>query len=82
VLSEAINTMYKWYQRSKICYAYLVDVDYVDENDRFLTQLRAARWFERGWTLQELIAPLTVVFYSKTWRRIGTKLDKETSYLR
>jgi hypothetical protein len=76
VLSEAINTMYKWYQRSKICYAYLVDVDGVDESDQFLTQLRAARWFERGWTLQELIAPLTVVFYSKTWRRIGTKLDK------
>jgi len=73
-LSEAINSMYMWYHRSSICYAYLVDVDsgFAVEDDA--VTFVQSRWFTRGWTLQELIAPRQVAFYSKDWVRIGEKL--------
>lgn len=44
-----------------------------DEQRPNLSQFRASRWFTRGWTLQELIAPRTLVFYSREWARLGTK---------
>ena len=74
-LSEAINSMWKWYQKSEICYAYLADVSIAEfvppegEND----VLSNSRWFTRGWTLQELIAPLTVKFLGQDWSVIGVK---------
>ncbi|KAF4937383.1 Vegetative incompatibility protein HET-E-1 [Colletotrichum fructicola] len=70
-LGEAINSMYRWYQSSHTCYAYLVDVDEGDRN--FHDIFRASRWFCRGWTLQELLAPKDVVFYDKSWRHLGSK---------
>ncbi|RPD64256.1 HET-domain-containing protein [Lentinus tigrinus ALCF2SS1-7] len=74
-LSEAINSMYGWYAAADICFAYLEDVD--DDHDPRLkdSKFRRSRWFSRGWTLQELIAPAVVVFVSQTWRLIGTKAD-------
>ncbi|KAL7951889.1 heterokaryon incompatibility domain-containing protein [Trichoderma barbatum] len=77
-LSEAINSMYAWYRESSTCYAYLVDVQHVERPDsetRFFDEadFRASRWFTRGWTLQELIAPLEVVFYSGDWKYLGRK---------
>ncbi|PPQ79431.1 hypothetical protein CVT25_002701 [Psilocybe cyanescens] len=72
-LSEAINSMYKWYQEAEVCYAYLVDVSASQNAFDADSQFRKCRWFKRGWTLQELIAPLTVVFYDKDWVEIGTK---------
>jgi hypothetical protein len=75
-LSEAINSMYKWYQNARICYAYLADfeasAESVMENYRSFTQ---SRWWTRGWTLQELLAPSVVEFYSADWVEIGTKLS-------
>lgn len=68
-LSEAINSMYKWYQKAQICYAYLSDV----EAGRHDEQFSKSKWFTRGWTLQELLAPSHVVFYDSTWNEIGTK---------
>ncbi|KAK3681095.1 hypothetical protein B0T22DRAFT_485657 [Podospora appendiculata] len=68
-LSEAINSMYRWYQRSRVCYAYLCDVVLGED-------LSKSRWFTRGWTLQELIAPSNVEFYSGAWGLIGTKDDE------
>lgn len=68
-LSEAINSMFRWYEMSQTCYAYLDDL-----HDRFnLRDLRKSRWFMRGWTLQELIAPADVVFLTAEWQEIGTK---------
>jgi heterokaryon incompatibility protein (HET) len=72
-LSEAINSMFAWYSYSVICYAYLVDVD-ADMWDLELDKkIENSRWFTRGWTLQELIAPKVVEFYSTNWIQIGTK---------
>lgn len=73
-LSEAINSMYTWYQRSEMCFAYLSDVP-KDENPRPMqSSFRLSRWFSRGWTLQELIAPAQVIFYGANWSFIGDKL--------
>src|SRR3984885_3787830 len=65
-LSEAINSMYRWYQEAEVCYAYLADVV---PNAKSLE----SRWFTRGWTLQELIAPSNVIFLNEQWQEIGTK---------
>ncbi|KAI0766587.1 HET-domain-containing protein [Trametes elegans] len=72
-LSEAINSMYEWYAAADICFAFLEDVS--DDHDPYLkdSKFRRSRWFTRGWTLQELIAPAVVVFVSKEWRLLGTK---------
>ena len=68
-LSEAINSMCKWYRDAEVCLAYLVDVEKTDDLDSF----KASKWFRRGWTLQELLAPQMVVFLTKDWRVIGHK---------
>jgi hypothetical protein len=80
-LSEAINSMFRWYEKAAVCYAYLDDVDaesqswvetaLVSEYDK--DELARSRWFTRGWTLQELIAPANVHFYGKEWKYIGPK---------
>lgn len=67
-LSEAINSMYGWYQRAAVCFAYLSDVKDVSE-------VAGSLWFSRGWTLQELLAPRHVRFYSSDWTQIGRKED-------
>ncbi|KAI9657952.1 MAG: hypothetical protein M1821_002609 [Bathelium mastoideum] len=72
-LSEAINSMYTWYQKAKICYVYLEDVfpdvNIMSNNNEFIH----TRWATRGWTLQELLAPSDLVFYSANWAEIGRK---------
>lgn len=65
-LSEAINSMYQWYEKSRVCYAYLEDV----ENEQGYL---ASRWWTRAWTLQELLAPKSVIFYDTYHRTIGSK---------
>ena len=73
-LSEAINSMYRWYGEAQICYAYLADVDSAGQNDPLtMRRLERSRWFTRGWTLQELLAPDVVVFYDNAWVEIGTR---------
>ena len=82
-LSEAINSMYAWYRHTSICYVYLNDFSFLIEeygssgrqNSRFLRKLRKSRWFTRGWTLQEFLAPYNVEFYDRHWHYIGDKID-------
>ncbi|KAE8868187.1 hypothetical protein PTNB29_02098 [Pyrenophora teres f. teres] len=104
-LSEAINSMYEWYQKSQVCYAYLSDVQtwpsykaedatghWVNNDDYFLAEesnlrpmheqpillVMKSKWWTRGWTLQELIAPRSVTFYVNAahgWNKIGTKIS-------
>ncbi|KAF6830482.1 heterokaryon incompatibility protein [Colletotrichum musicola] len=71
-LSEAINSMFKWYRDATDCIAYLSDVS--AHNDPSLyTDLTHSRWFTRGWTLQELLAPVRLNFYSAEWISLGSR---------
>ncbi|KAE9374130.1 HET-domain-containing protein [Stipitochalara longipes BDJ] len=89
-LSEAINSMWKWYQKSEICYAYLADVPSRQSSSTSAIDydaLSKSRWFTRGWTLQELIAPFQVQFLDQDWCLIGRKtlcgiLPKEPPFTR
>jgi hypothetical protein len=72
-LSEAVNSMYHWYQESGVCYAYLADVPSNAVDDKFAK----SKWFTRGWTLQELIAPSTVIFLDQEWQKMGTKSSRQ-----
>ncbi|KAF5970682.1 hypothetical protein FBULB1_9598 [Fusarium bulbicola] len=76
-LSEAINSMFRWYRRSAVCYVYLVDVPALtlDECTKPDSAFRNARWFTRGWTLQELIAPPNLRFFSSNWTMIATSAE-------
>ena len=72
-LSEAINSMFSWYQNAGVCYAFLADVPEHDDPTSEKSAFRKSRWFTRGWTLQELLAPSVIIFYDGTWTDIGTK---------
>lgn len=76
-LTEAINSMFHLYASSAVCYAYLSDLDPegVVDAENPTSQFAQSRWFRRGWTLQELIAPKTVEFYDRDWKFRGTKAD-------
>lgn len=67
--------MFRWYKNASVCYAYLADVLWHDDPTKLAVNVRESRWFTRGWTLQELIAPNDVEFYSSKWRKIATKRD-------
>jgi hypothetical protein len=69
-LSEAINSMYQWYKDAEVCYAFLSDVDSAAD---VIEEFSKSAWFKRGWTLQELLAPETVVFFDRNWIEFGTK---------
>jgi hypothetical protein len=72
-LSEAINSMYQWYRLSEVCYVYLSDVPANLGKDAAFNAFQKSRWFTRGWTLQELIAPPSVIFFNAKWEDLGTK---------
>ncbi|KAH6712683.1 heterokaryon incompatibility protein-domain-containing protein [Leptodontidium sp. MPI-SDFR-AT-0119] len=79
-LSEAINSMFRWYKKAAKCYVYLSDVSTLKRkaSDTFAectweSAFRASKWFTRGWTLQELLAPRSVEFYSREGKSLGNK---------
>lgn len=86
-LGEAINSMFKWYWNAAKCYTYLEDVPGncppLSDNDdfvhprhlQFIDAFEDSRWFTRGWTLQELIAPRELYFFGKAWNYIGSRED-------
>lgn len=67
-LSMSINSMYRWYKRAVICFAYLYDYE-VSSSQSIIE----SGWFKRGWTLQELVAPKEMEFFDKNWIPVGTK---------
>ncbi|KAF4436578.1 hypothetical protein F53441_13216 [Fusarium austroafricanum] len=68
-LTEAINSMFRWYQQAAVCYVYLADFADLSE----ISALKHCRWFSRGWTLQELIAPKSMKFFNQSWTYFGSK---------
>src|SRR5436305_9191660 len=83
-LSEAINSMFRWYRGAAKCYVYLSDVSTLKRKERdqslqntWESAFRGSRWFTRGWTLQELLAPMSVEFFSREATRLGDKQSLE-----
>ncbi|KAF1814099.1 hypothetical protein P152DRAFT_465803 [Eremomyces bilateralis CBS 781.70] len=80
-LSEAITSMFHWYRNAIKCYVYLEDVSMntYDQMDQSFWEpaFRRSRWFTRGWTLQELIAPTSVEFFSSEGQHLGDKQSLE-----
>jgi hypothetical protein len=85
-LQEAINSMFRWYQKSKICYVYLSDVSSgtsssltntlsVSLHQSWRPAFLKSRWFTRGWTLQELLAPPSLQFFSREGTLLGDKMS-------
>ena len=80
-LARSLNSMFYWYQRAAICYVYLSDISVDDTTDtpgvfKWEKAISKSRWFRRGWTLQELIAPSSVAFFTRERRFIGNKNEE------
>jgi Heterokaryon incompatibility protein (HET) len=82
-LQKSINSMFRWYKDAVKCYVYLLDISIPDSKVRsdskvdFESAFRTAKWFTRGWTLQELLAPSSIEFFSADYQRLGDKLSLE-----
>ncbi|KAF1974564.1 HET-domain-containing protein [Bimuria novae-zelandiae CBS 107.79] len=83
-LQDAINSMFSWYHNAAKCYVYLSDVSETEQKaSNGMTELtwesafRKSRWFTRGWTLQELLAPRSVEFFSREGKKLGDKRTLE-----
>ena len=79
-LTEAIGSMFRWYQNATRCYVFLSDVSVTSDDEGNLPcdmdwkpSFQQSRWFTRGWTLQELVAPKSVEFFSKEGTQLGNK---------
>ncbi|EDO64980.2 HET-domain-containing protein [Neurospora crassa] len=75
-LQEAINSMFRWYRKSTVCLALLSDVDksdFVSDGELQRRVPSSCRWFTRGWTLQELLAPDNLVFFDVNWKELGSR---------
>lgn len=67
-LTEAINSMFAWYHKAEECYAMLSDIP-----PHKHSEIMKSRWWSRGWTLQELIAPRHLSFYDSAWCFAGSR---------
>lgn len=83
-LSEAINSMFRWYREAAKCYVFLSDVSRpaLDADNEpcqppWESAFRRSRWFTRGWTLQELVAPKSIEFFCKEREKLGNKTTLE-----
>jgi len=82
--AELTEAMFRWYQDASKCYVYLSDVSTFGNSTNVLSSsniweaaFRESRWFTRGWTLQELIVPTSVEFFSQDGDRLGSKNSLE-----
>jgi hypothetical protein len=80
-LQEAINSMFRFYRNAKLCYVYLSDVPTYNQNEvgpslqPWEPDFRRSRWFKRGWTLQELLAPKDLQFFDREGDLLGSKKE-------
>jgi len=80
--SWAIRSMFRWYCSAAKCYVYLSDISIgkrkagsMSSETSWELAFRSTRWFKRGWTLQELIGPITVEFFSQEGKKLGNKIS-------
>lgn len=65
--------MYAWYNKAEVCFGHLADVPSTVDLKSDSSELTRTDWATRGWTLQELLAPSKMIFYSSDWHEIGTR---------
>jgi hypothetical protein len=65
--ARCINSMYEWYAKAAVCITFLHDVDSLSADQQ------RSEWFDRGWCLQELLAPRYMEFFGRNWNFIGVK---------
>jgi hypothetical protein len=71
--------MFRWYRDAVKCYVYLPDVSTIahdnsgEHEQAWHSAFRISRSSTRGWTLQELLAPRYVEFFSKEEKLLGNK---------
>ncbi|KAH8884116.1 hypothetical protein GQ53DRAFT_405287 [Thozetella sp. PMI_491] len=69
--------MFQWYKKTRVCYAYMGDVRSREQgapaDDTSMSEFCASRWFTRGWTVQELIAPDELLFFDKSWNLLNDR---------
>ena len=76
-LQEAIGSMFSWYRQSALTMVHLADVSETGT-------LTSSDWFERGWTLQELLAPRSLLFFTQDWlpyRSISSNHKEDSTIL-
>ena len=85
-LARAVKCMFRWYQNASVCYVYLWDVSSwpTDTDDNFgpwwcEEEWRNSEWFTRTWTLQELLAPRSIEFFTREARKLGDKYSLENA---
>ncbi|KAH7363696.1 heterokaryon incompatibility protein-domain-containing protein [Pyrenochaeta sp. MPI-SDFR-AT-0127] len=82
-LQRSLASMFYWYQRAARCYVFLSDVSIYeatgDSESKWQRAFSKSRWFKRGWALQELLAPNSVIFYSKEKNLLGDKIELATT---
>jgi len=84
-LNEAIISMFRWYRKAARCYVYLSDVSVAgrgrkrkrEPSETWEQAFQGSKWFKRGWTLQELLAPASVEFFTPGGQRLGDKKSLE-----
>lgn len=77
-LQDAINSMFRWYARAARCYVFLSDVSSKRGSSAvWESSFYSSRWFTRGWTLQELLAPRQVIFFSREGEQLGDRTSLE-----
>lgn len=78
-LFRSLNAMFEWYRKATVCYAYLEDVKWDPIRKQMSKSVgnpsQESVWFERGWTLQELVAPRFMEFFDRNWNFMGTRDD-------
>ncbi|KAL9017667.1 MAG: hypothetical protein Q9185_005001 [Variospora sp. 1 TL-2023] len=76
-LRSSIDSMFEWYRKATVCYGYLTDVDWDPSRQQMSKSVdrpnQESVWFERGWTLQELLAPRYMEFFDRNWTFMGTR---------
>lgn len=77
MLTEFVGTVFEWYANARTCYVFLSDL--IKGADDASSSFSKCRWFTRGWTLQELLAPASVRFYDKDWAFLGSKCTSSLS---